>query len=124
MIKTKKVQLVNAQNGESAIVFFHCSHSAFDRVNNLRLFNIQTLIEVTENGQAGLKPIGESKAVYKEATFQALFGLKTVAEFEAELDALMIAQIDYINKYNWQGTEAQKPVKYWTLTAADLEIVV
>jgi len=125
MIKTKSPQIVDAQNGVSQIVYFNISHELADNLAKTRTFNVVTYIEQTnEQGQTGLVAIKESKAIFKESTIQALYGSMTLVEFQASQDELLIAQIDYINSYTWTGTEAQKvPVKYWSLTASDLEIV-
>ena len=48
----------------------------------------------------------------------------TLKDFKDNKDSLLISQIDYINSYEWTGDEAQKkPVRFWSLTSNDLEIV-
>ena len=125
MIKTKTPQIVDAQNGVSQIVYFNISHELVDNLTKTRTYNVVTYIEqVNEQGQAQLVPIKENKATFKESTIQTLYGTLSLVEFQAIQDEALIAQIDYINSYTWTGTEAQQtPVKYWALTADDLEIV-
>ena len=125
MIKTKLPQIVDAQNGVSKVVYFKVSHELVDNLSGTRMYNVVSYIEqVNEQGQSQLVAIKENKAIFKESTIQALYGAMTLIEFQASQDALLIAQIDYVNSYDWTGDEAQKePVKYWALTANDLEIV-
>lgn len=124
MIKTTTPQVVNAQTGESAIVFFDITHELIDRMKGIRTFNLVHFIEVEKNGQTTLHPIGENKVIFKEATIQSLYGALTLTQFQNQMDALLIGQIEYINSYEWTGGEAMKPIRYWNLTASDLEIVV
>jgi len=120
MIRTKQPQLIDAQNGKSEIVYFDISHELKDIVKGLVTFNMVSFIMV--DGQ--LHAIKENKAVYKLSTFNALYGAMTLNDFNDQIDSLMIGQIDYINKYTWVGTEVQDPVRFWNLTANDLEIVI
>jgi len=125
MIKSTTPQLIDAQNQISEIVYFDMGPAIHDRKNGLRKFNITTYIEDTdENGDPYFKGIKEDMSIFKEATFLGLWGALTIAEFEAQVDANLISQIDYINSYTWDGTEAQEPIRFWNLTASDLEIVV
>lgn len=123
MIRSKTPQLIDAQNEVSAIVYLDMTPSIHDRTNGLRQFNITTYIEITIDGVSSLQGIKENLAVFKDATFFALWGDLTLIEFNEQIDVNLIAQIDYINSYTWDGTEAQKPVKFWSLEASDLEIV-
>ena len=120
MIRTKQPQIIDAQNGKSEIVYFDISHELKDIVKGLVTFNMVSFIMV--DGQ--LQAIKENKAVYKLSTFNALYGAMTLNDFNANIDALMIGQIDYINKYTWVGNEVQPPVRFWNLTSEDLEIVL
>ena len=120
MIRTKQPQLIDAQNGKSEIVYFDISHELKDIVKGLVTFNMVSFIMV--DGQ--LQAIKENKAVYKLSTFDALYGAMSLNDFNNQIDSLMIGQIDYINKYTWVGTEVQDPVRFWNLTANDLEIVI
>jgi len=125
MIKTTTPQLIDAQNQISEIVYFDMGPSIHDRKDGLRRFNITIYVEaVNEEGENYYKGIKEEMSVFKEATFMGLWGNLTLIEFEAQVDANLISQIDYINSYTWDGTEAQAPVRFWNLTASDLEIVV
>ena len=124
MIKSKTPQLIDAQNQVSAIVYLDMSPAIHDRVNGLRQFNITTYIEVTIDGVTSLQGIKENLAVFKDETFLAIWGDLTLIEFNDQIDANLIAQIVYINSYEWDGTEAQSPVRFWSLEATDLEIVI
>ena len=125
MIKTKTAQIVDAQNVVSKVVFFDISHELVDNIKQTRTYNVVSLIEEVKEGNTILTPIKETKAIFKEATILNLFGTLTLADFKAQKDALLIGQIDYINSYQWTGTEAQDaPVRFWSLTSADLEIVI
>lgn len=124
MIRSKTPQLIDAQNQISAVVYLDMGPAIQDRKNGFRKFNITTYISsVNQEGQTVLTGIKENVAVFTEATFMSLWGTNTLADFEANIDNFMIQQIDYINSYTWAGTEAQQPVRFWNLTAADLEIV-
>lgn len=125
MIKSTTPQLIDAQNQISEIVYFDMGPAIHDRKKGLRKFNITIYIEDTDvNGDTYYKGIKEEMSVFKEATFMGLWGNLTLIEFEAQVDANLISQIDYINSYTWDDTEAQAPVRFWNLTASDLEIVV
>jgi len=125
MIKSKTPQLIDAQNQINAIVFLDMGPAVQDRKNGLRKFNITTYVEAqNESGETVLHGIKENVAVFKESTFQSIWGTYTIAEFEANVDQFMIDQIEYINSYDWQGNESQAPVRFWNLTADDLEIVL
>ena len=123
MIKTKQPQVINEQRGKTAIVFFDITHELIDRVRGVRTYNLVQFVEVEKNGNITLEPTEENKIVFKESTVHSLFGALTLVEFQASQDALLIAQIDYINSYEWTGSEAMEPIRYWNLTASDLEIV-
>jgi len=125
MIKSTTPQLIDAQNQISEIVYFDMGPAIHDRKDGLRRFNITIYVEaVNEEGENYYKGIKEEMSVFKEATFMGLWGNLTLIEFEAQVDANLISQIDYINSYTWDSTEAQAPVRFWNLTASDLEIVV
>lgn len=125
MIKSTTPQLIDAQNQVSEIVYLEMGPAIQDRKNGLRKFNITISIEDTdENGNTYYKGIKEDMSVFKESTFLGLWGTLTLAEFENQVDANLISQIDYINSYTWDGTEAQEPIRFWNLTSSDLEIVV
>lgn len=123
MIRSKTPQLIDAQNQTSAIVYLDMNPAVQDRVGGIRKFNITTYIEITVDGVTTLRGIKENLAVFKETTFLSLWGDLTLIEFNDQMDANLITQIDYINSYDWDGTEAQQPVRFWNLTASDLEIV-
>jgi len=129
MIKTKTPQIIDAQNGISKIVFFNVSHETVNNLLKTRAYNVVSSVEETIKDLEGkdkvvLTAIKENKAIFKESTIQALYGGMTLADFQSNQDALLIAQIEFINSYVWTGDEAQKnPVKYWNLTSQDLEIV-
>jgi len=125
MIKSTTPQLIDAQNQISEIVYFDMGPAIHDRKDGLRRFNITIYVEaVNEEGENYYKGIKEEMSVFKEATFMGLWGNLTLIEFEDQVDANLISQIDYINSYTWDGTEAQEPVRFWNLTASDLEVVV
>jgi len=122
MIRTKEAQIVDAQNGYAEVVYFHVSHDINNRQGGTRIFNIVTSVLVTnENNQSQLNHIKEVKAVFKESTFKKLFGSLTSIEFDAQIDALMIEQIDYINSL--APVEGVVNNKFWSLTSEDLEVV-
>jgi len=124
MIRSTTPQLIDAQNQISSIVYLDMGPAIQDRKNGLRKFNITTYMpSLNQEGQTVLTGIKENVAVFTEATFMSLWGSNTLADFEANIDNFMIQQIAYINSYTWIGTEAQEPVRFWNLTAADLEIV-
>tara|TARA_Y100000310_G_scaffold327888_1_gene395019 strand:- start:563 stop:940 length:378 start_codon:yes stop_codon:yes gene_type:complete len=124
MIKSKTPQLIDAQNQISSIIFLEMGPAIHDRKNGLRKFNITTYVEVDNGeGQIVMHGIKENMAVFTEATFIGLWGAYTIADFEANVDTFMIQQIDYINSYTWTGSEAQSPVRFWSLASEDLEIV-
>lgn len=124
MIKTKTPQVIDAQTGKTGIVFFSTSHELIDDLKGVRTYNIAKYIEVERDGNMVLMPIGENKIVFKESTIQQLFGSMTLADFQNEKNkSLLIGQIDFINKYEWTGNEAMPEIRYWDLTASDLEIV-
>ena len=124
MIKTTTPQLIDAQNQISAIVYLDMGPAIHDRKNGFRRFTITTYIETTDNeGNTNLTGIKENIAIFKESTFLELWGSNTLSDFEANVDSFMIDQIEYINSYEWDGTEAQSPVRFWNLTSTDLEIV-
>lgn len=142
MIRTTEAQITDAQNQVSKIIYFEMGPAVHDRINGIRRFIITSLVEVDpqlqsvdncrqvdiSDGNGGtttvyLQAIRENAAIFKEATFMSLWGAYTVAAFEANVDQFMIQQIDYINSYTWTGDEAQAPVRFWSLTDQDLEIV-
>ncbi len=124
MIRTTSPQLIDAQNQISAIVYFDMGPAHHDRKNGIRRFTITSFVEAQdENGDTVKVPIKENIAIYKEATFLSLWGTYTLADFEINVDQFMIDQIEYINSYTWDGTEAQDPVRFWNLASSDLEIV-
>lgn len=124
MIKSKEPQIIDAQNGISAVVFFEVTLERNDTLRGLRHFTITTYIEGTrENGEKFYHPINENVAIFKEETFKVLFGGLTLVEFDAQKNEIMKAQIEYANTHEWTGEEAQERVGYWGLMAADLETV-
>lgn len=120
MIKTKQPVLVDAEEQRSAIVYFEVTHYLVDRLNKKIYFNVGRF-EENENGDLAL--VKEKKVAYKKSTYDALFGGLTEVEKEAQFDSLLIQQIHYVNNvHDWTGDEASR-VRYWDLTADDLEVV-
>lgn len=121
IIRSKTPQLINPQMGISAIVYMFVELQIKARELKQRHIIIHSAY-VDGNGKAVI--ISETKAVFKEATFVALFGDLTIDQFNEMEGDLLIQQIDYTNKYVWTGNEAQpEPVRYWDFEAADLEVI-
>lgn len=121
MIRSKEKQLINPQMGISEIVYLWVELLIKARTLKQR----HVVVHAGYVGANGEKVvISETKAVFKEETFLALFGDLTLSQFEASQPELLIQQIDYTNKYVWTGQEAQpERVRYWDFTAEDLEVV-
>lgn len=126
MVVTKEPQIIDAQNGATAKVYFKILNETKDHTNNTRVIIFATLVkDVVPSGEpVQYSQFGKDQfAVFKEATYMALFGDMKISEFEAVKYQLLIDQIGYINSYEWTGKEIQKPVRFWSLTSNDLELV-
>lgn len=122
MIRSKQPQVINAMLGKSEIVYLEVAiHIIMSKIEQRHFIIYASYIN--EKGEHVV--ISESKAVFKESTFMALFGALTLQQMKDQEDQLLIDQIDYINTYEWTGTEAQpEPVRFWNFTKDDLEIVI
>lgn len=145
MIRTKQQQVIDAMNRKSGIVYI----KALNRTENeqaqtvsfdVELYTIEstTKIEpvnviVGQNEEGGnivevqernvtrpyLNLINRRKAVYRMSTFYAMIGNVTPEQY----DAVLMAQIEYVNSRPLTGNEIQKDIYFWNLTSADLENV-
>ena len=124
MIKTKTAQIIDAQNGNVAEVYFSVTQERkLYSTKTIEFTILSSVIATDQNGNSQLVGIKENKAVFKLSTFDALFGAMTINEYEATKDQILINQIDYINKHVWTGNEPMLKNSYWNLVKTDLEIV-
>lgn len=120
MIRTKQAQVIDARTNKSEIVYFHL----MDEVRREQSQTVSFYIATSYHDGTEFKQFGDiSIAIFTKATFLKLYGELTTLDFEMQKDELMIAQIDYINKYIPTGEENNPFTKYWNLTSEDLEIV-
>lgn len=125
MIETINPQVINAQTGETKIVYFEVGQRVTDYTNKTVSFSLGLGHKVVENGIDIMVPIGDINVIsYKMETFLELFGHLTQTQFEDQKDTLMIERIDFANSYVPTGEEDYPIIKFWNLTIADLQIVV
>lgn len=125
-VRTKQPQLIDAQLNISKVVYFKIgnwfrgvSRTAQGELPVWQFEMIQYYID--DNGNEKL--LKSSPVIYRQSTFNALFGSLSFLSFESQMDDLMIQQIDYVNKQSFTGSELMY-VKYWDLESTDLEKVV
>lgn len=124
MIKTKQPQVIDAQNGMSAEVYFSIIHEEKDySMNTVTFVILSSILVVNDENETRLQGVKKNKAVFRLSTFNNLFGSLTLQEYEDTKDQLLINQIDYINKHDWTGNEPMPRNSYWNLTKDDLEII-
>lgn len=145
MIRTKQPQVIDAMNRREGIVYI----KALNRTENeqaqtvsfdVELYTIESTTKVEpvnvivgQNEEGGnivevqerniTRPyfnlINRRKAVYRMSTFYAMIGNVTPKQY----DNVLISQIEYVNSRPLTGSEIQKDIYFWDLTASDLENV-
>lgn len=124
MIRTKQPKVINPQLGESAIIYFKTLVGISDYQNKTQHFNIGMFVKKQINGvDTFVSALPESMGTFNQSTFLSIFGDMTVTQFIDNLDSSLMAQIEYINNFQWSGEKTEKIIRFWDLTAADLEIV-
>ena len=143
MIKTKQPQVLDAVNRIDSIVYMEVDNRRepadmviFDVIFKVLDIEHRTVTEMRANGEVNedgnaimvstnvtyarpyLKTIHTREAKYKKSTFYNVIGSPNPSQY----DALMVAQIEYVNSRTWTGNELQQ-VYFWDLTANDLEVV-
>lgn len=119
-VKTKQAQLIDAQNGISEVVYFKKLAMTVNDLEDTVSFVIGTFVKQGEE----YHQVKATPCIFKQSTFEALFGEMTISQFNQSIPTIMIQQIDYVNKKTWDGTEIMPQIKFWSLSATDLEIVV
>lgn len=126
MIRTKEAQLINPQLGESDVVYFKTLVGISDHVNDLERFNIGVFVKkMIENVEYFVPAYAnnESMGTFQKSTFLSIFGAMTLNDFHANLDFSLMQQIEYINNFNWSGVPTEQIIRFWDLSASDMEIV-
>lgn len=128
-VRTKQEQEINSQLGIFGIVYFELDpnnwgattvNSENGDVNVYRFIMHEYMLD--ENGNR--KNIVPSFPIlYKASTYETLFGTIGPIELKAQFDDLIIAEIDRVNKIPFSPNRIQN-IRYWDLTANDLEKVV
>ena len=112
LVKTKAPVVVDARTGASKVLYFE---KVAEQRDEFASFKGQQglyayLISVSEMVDGKIKPCQDPiQAVYKLSTWLTLFGAVTPNDMNAQVQAQIIAQIDY------------NSIDYWGLKATDLE---
>ena len=107
MIKSKNPVLIDSRTQEQAVIYFSCPIKQEDDTQQLVSYLVSAFKLVDET----FVEIARIPAVYKMATWLALFGDLTTNQMNAQKDDLMIQQIGL------------NSAQYWGLTSEDLENV-
>ncbi len=127
-VRTKQEQEINSQLGIFGIIYFELDpndwgattvNSENGDVNVYRFM----MHEYTFDENGNKKPIFSFPILYKTSTYESLFGTIGPIQLKAQFDDLIIAEIDRVNKIPFSRNRIQN-VRYWNLTATDLEKVV
>lgn len=127
-VRTKQPQLINAQFQFSDNVYFEIDpddwgatvvNSKDGYVPAYRFVMHEYSLDVLGNRM----PIMSIPILYKKSTFIQFFGNLSVNEILANADDNIITEIDRVNKIPFSTNRIQN-VRYWDLTATDLEKVV
>lgn len=125
MIRTKQPQIINAQTGQSEIVYFELGQRITDYSAKKVLFTLDLGYLKNENNLEIFQKIGETNIItFEEETFNNDYGHLTQLEFDNQREQLMIEKIEATNNYVATGDENYIVQKFWSLTALDLEIVI
>ena len=127
-VRTKQPQEISAQMQISDIVYFEIDpndwgattvNSESGEVNVYRFMMYEYSLD--ENGNR--KPILSVPILYKTATYDAMFGTIGSVALKQQFDDLIIVEIDRVNKIPFSPNRIQN-IRYWNLTATDLEKAV
>jgi len=127
-VRTKQPQKVNDQLKISEIVYFeieplYWGATTVNSENGETPVYQFTMYEYTIDSMGNRKPIMTIPIWYKTATYDAMFGTIGSVELKASFDDLIISEIDRINKIPFSPNRIQN-IRYWDLTASDLEKVI
>jgi len=127
-VRTKQPQLINAQLKISDIVYFEIDPNDWGaskvntengEVDAYRFVMHEYAVDENENR----KPIMSIPILYKKATFISMFGNSSIVDILNNADDSIIFEIDRVNKIPFSPNRIQN-IRYWDLTASDLEKVV
>lgn len=127
-VRTKEPQRVNDQLKIDAIVYFELDPNDWGATTvnsengevNVYRFSMHEY-SLDENGNK--RTILSIPILYKTETYDALFGTIGSVALKQQFDDLIIAEIDRVNKIPFNPNRIQN-IRYWDLTASDLEKVV
>jgi hypothetical protein len=127
-VRTKEQQEINSQLGIFGVVYFELDpndwgattvNSENGEVNVYRF--VMNEYTIDENGNR--KSLFTFPILYKTATYDAMFGTIGSVALKQQFDDLIITEIDRVNKIPFSQNRIQN-IRYWNLTATDLEKVV
>lgn len=127
-VRTKQPQEVNSQLQINEIVYFEIDPynwgaTTVNSENGETPVYQFTMYEYTIDSNGNRKPIMTIPILYKTATYDGMFGTIGSVELKNSFDDLIISEIDRVNKIPFSPNRVQN-IRYWDLTASDLEKVV
>jgi hypothetical protein len=127
-VRTKQPQEINSQLGINETVYFeidplYWGATVINTENGDTPVYQFTMYEYTIDSNGNRKPIITIPIYYKTATYDSMFGSFGSIELKDSFDDLIISEIDRVNQIPFSPNRVQN-IRYWNLTASDLEKVV